>query len=74
MKNSQLEQLILMVNQIVDNNSYHNSDAQIVHITIKHLQTFWARSMKDAIIDYVKCDGAKLNELAIKAVEHLSAS
>ena len=72
MKNSQLEQLILMVNQIVDNNSYNISDSQTVEITRNHLKTFWARSMKKSIIDYANSDGKELNELARKSVELLS--
>ena len=68
----QLEQLILMVNQIVENNSYNISDAQTIEITKNHLKTFWARSMKKSIIDHVNSGGKELNELARKSVELLS--
>lgn len=72
MKNNQLEQLILMVNQIVDNNIYNGNDEEVIEITRNHLSLFWARSMKKSIIDYANSDGKELNELAIKSVELLS--
>lgn len=72
MSDNQLEQLILMVNQIVENNTYHMSEDETIVKTSNHLETFWARSMKTMIIDYVNSGGGKLDRLAKKSIVHLS--
>jgi len=46
MSQSQLGQLISMVNQIAANNTYKANDEQAATKVANHLQRFWAPSMK----------------------------
>jgi formate dehydrogenase subunit delta len=66
MRNSK-EQLIHMVNQIAENNQ-HGGTEKAATVTSVHMQKFWARSMKEDIIDYAKTDGSDLSESAKAAV------
>ncbi len=68
---TQLEQLIVMINQIVDNNSYGNTTEQTADATAVHLKKFWARSMKQQIIEYLEQDGSELQPAAKLAVQQL---
>ncbi|WP_036566273.1 formate dehydrogenase subunit delta [Oceanospirillum beijerinckii] len=69
---TQLEQLIVMINQIVDNNSYGNTPEQTADATAVHLKKFWARSMKHQIIEYLEQDGSELQPAAKLAVQQLA--
>ncbi|WP_336367740.1 formate dehydrogenase subunit delta [Marinobacter sp. C2H3] len=71
MSNDQLHHLIKMVNQISDNNRYHDSPEAAAEAVATHLQKFWARSMKQMIIDYAQQDGSELNEMSRAAVARL---
>lgn len=68
---TQSEQLLVMIHQIIDNNSYGKSQEQIAQITAQHLKKFWARPMKQQIIDYLQQDGSQLSEPARLAVHKL---
>ncbi len=69
---TQLEQLILMINQIVDNNSYGNTPEETAETTATHLKKFWARPMKQQIIQYAQEDGSELQPAAKLAVQQLA--
>ncbi len=66
MRNSK-EQLIHMVNQIVENNQ-HGGPEKAAAATSVHMKKFWARSMKEDIIEYLKTDGSDLSDTAKLAV------
>ncbi len=66
MRNSQ-QQLIHMANQIVENN-LHGGDENAANVTLVHMQKFWARSMKEDIINYLKTDGSDLSDPAKVAI------
>ena len=72
MSHSQLEQLITMANQIADNNTHHDTEADSVHFIAMHIKKFWARSMKQQLIEYAQRDGSELNFLALQAVFELA--
>lgn len=65
------EQLIHMVNQIAENNQ-HGGIEQAANVTCGHMQKFWARSMKNDIIEYLKDDGADLSETSKAAIRLLN--
>ncbi|MGQ4877809.1 formate dehydrogenase subunit delta [Billgrantia sp. LNSP4103-1] len=72
MSRSQLDSLIQMANQIAANNvHYGTAAAERVHL---HLKKFWARSMKQQIVDYLRRDGSELSPLAREAVALLAES
>lgn len=71
---TQLEQLLVMLNQIIDNNSYDRSPEQTADATATHLQKFWARSMKQQIIAYMDEDGSELSETGRLAVQKLQST
>jgi len=72
MSQNELEHLIQMTNQIVANNSYFGNEEQTATVTASHLKKFWARSMKQQIIDYAQNDGEQLSPAARMAVEQLA--
>jgi formate dehydrogenase subunit delta len=61
------QQLIHMVNQIAENNQ-HGGEEKAASVTSVHMQKFWARSMKEDIIEYLKTDGSDLSDTAKVAV------
>ena len=67
---SELDHLILMINQIADNNFAYEDD-EIAEIVANHIKRFWARSMKAQLIAYYQNDGQNLNPAARQAVEIL---
>lgn len=71
---SQLNQLISMANQIADNNRHQGDEAAVANFVASHLKRFWARSMKQQIIDYSKTADNKLNDMAAQAVAILAKS
>ncbi len=68
MGHSQLNQLINMVNQIADNNGHQGDDNVVADFVASHLKRFWARSMKQQIIEYSKTEGNQLNPAAARAI------
>ncbi|WP_323127272.1 formate dehydrogenase subunit delta [Marinobacter sp. JSM 1782161] len=69
--NSELHHLIQMINQISDNNLHHGNNAQAADKVATHLKKFWARSMKQQIIDYAGSDGSELTDVSKLAVARL---
>ncbi|NVK41014.1 MAG: formate dehydrogenase subunit delta [Oceanospirillaceae bacterium] len=68
---NQLDTLIHMANQIAANNSHYGSEAEATARVHSHLTKFWARSMKQQIIDYLQNDGSELSPLARDAISQL---
>ncbi|WP_020680904.1 formate dehydrogenase subunit delta [Marinobacterium rhizophilum] len=71
---NQLDTLIHMANQIADNNSHYGTQEEAAARVASHLTKFWARSMKQQIIDYLHSDGSKLNPLAQIAIAQMQSS
>jgi len=61
MSTSQTGHLITMINQIASNNNYKSTDENTAKIVANHIKKFWARSMKENILQYSKEDGAELS-------------
>ena len=68
MGNHQLTSLIKMVNQIAENNTHIGDEAEAAQMVADHLGKFWARSMKQQIIDYRQQDGSQLLPVADQAI------
>ena len=73
MSDLQLNNLIKMLEQIIANNLHHGSDQQIVAVATDHLHKFWARSMKQIIINYANENPDTLSVLARMTVAQLEA-
>jgi len=71
MSSAELNNLIKMVNQITDNIAIGDNEAVIARKVADHIRSFWARQMKEKIIDYAACDGKQLNAVARNAVLQL---
>lgn len=71
MPSAELNNIIKMINHIADNIAIGESDAVTAPKVAAHIRSFWARSMKDKIIDYAVCDGKQLNNIAKIAVLQL---
>ena len=68
MTNTELDHLIIMINQIADNIAVNDSSAKVTAKVADHVTRFWARSMKDLIIDYANNDGERLRPIAREAI------
>lgn len=71
MSHNQLDTLVHMVNQIATNNAAYDTDEAAQRVA-NHLQRFWARRMKQMIIDYNLSGGDDLSPIARLAVTQLS--
>jgi len=71
MSSAELNNLIKMINQIADNIAIGDNEAVTAPKVAAHVRSFWARQMKDKIIDYAICDGEQLNAVAKIAVLQL---
>lgn len=71
MSDEQLSNLIQMLNQISANNLHHPTEEAASEIIANHLRMYWARSMKQMIIDYAEADGRDLSSLSRHAVATL---
>jgi formate dehydrogenase subunit delta len=71
MSSAELNNLIKMVNHIADNIAIDESIVVTAPKVAEHIRNFWARSMKEKIIDYATCDGEQLNAVAKVAISQL---
>lgn len=69
MGNHQLTSLIRMVNQIAANNTHIGDESEAAQMVANHLGKFWARSMKQQIIEYREHDGSELLPVANQAIQ-----
>jgi formate dehydrogenase subunit delta len=72
MSTSQLEHLISMINQIASNNCYKKSDEETAGFVANHLKMFWAVSMQDKLLQYMKDDGVELSnasKIALRSIK-----
>lgn len=72
MSDQQLLNLIRMINQISDNNLHHGDEGEAAEVVATHIKKFWARSMKQDIIDYAESDGIELSTVSRLAVKRLT--
>ncbi len=72
MSQSQAAHLVLMANQIAANNSYGDDIEQTASVVFAHVKKFWARSMKQQIVEYAKTDSRDMNPAVKRAVELLA--
>ncbi|MCM5705511.1 formate dehydrogenase subunit delta [Larsenimonas salina] len=70
---NEVDVLVKMINQISINNRHHGEDAAAAEEVAHHLKKFWARRMKQQIIEYAEKDGADLNDVSKLAVARLKA-
>lgn len=73
MSDQQLNNLIKMLEQIIANNLHHGDDAQVAAVAAEHLHNFWARSMKQLIINCADQHPERLSTVAQQAVALLKA-
>jgi len=73
MSETELSRLIHMANHIAANNDFQSNTTESAATTASHIRKFWARSMKQQIIDYVAQDGSELCPAARLAVQQLDA-
>ncbi|BES69549.1 hypothetical protein RE428_05670 [Marinobacter nanhaiticus D15-8W] len=66
----QLHHLIKMINQI-STNLDHGDKHKAAEAVAAHIKKFWARSMKQQIIEYEDIDGSELNQVSRLAVAQL---
>ncbi|MEX1057002.1 MAG: formate dehydrogenase subunit delta [Natronospirillum sp.] len=52
----QLHSSIRMINQIAANQTHHDNDEQAAEAVAAHLKKFWARGMKQQIIEFAATD------------------
>lgn len=71
MTDKQLDNLIKMIDQILANNLHHGEEDKITDVAADHLKKFWARSMKQRVIEYAHSDQAELSPLARATIEKL---
>ena len=69
MSNNQLDQLVKMINQIADN----AGNGQDVGAVALHVTRFWARPMKQQIVEHYHQGGEGLNTVAKQAVQQLAS-
>ncbi|GAB4306052.1 MAG: hypothetical protein Kow0083_16020 [Methylophaga sp.] len=70
MSHNQLDTLIRMINQIAANNRAYQTEEAAERVA-NHVKRFWARSMKQMMIDYYLSDGEALCPVAKQAVGRL---
>lgn len=73
MSEQQLDNLVRMLDQILANNRHHGEEDRVTEVAADHLKKFWARSMKQQIIDYAHSHPDSLSPLARATVEKLEA-
>ncbi|MBL4764531.1 MAG: formate dehydrogenase subunit delta [Colwellia sp.] len=71
MSTSQIQHLISMINQISSNNNYKKSDEETASFVANHIRSFWARSMKEQILQYAAEDGSELSNASRIALTQL---
>jgi len=72
MSSTELDNLIKMANQIAENIAIGDNQEVVAAKVAEHICSFWARPMKDKIVDYATCDGEHLNSVARVAILKLS--
>ncbi|RBW52009.1 formate dehydrogenase subunit delta [Marinobacter sp. F3R11] len=73
MKDQELNNLIKMLDQIIANNLHHGDDDKVAGVAADHMRKFWARSMKQQIVDYANGPSSELSALARLTVARLQA-
>lgn len=71
MSDQQLNNLIKMIDQIIANNLHQGDANRVTDIAAGHLHTFWARSMKQQIIEYANTEQGQLSPLARATIKKL---
>lgn len=63
--------LIKMANEIAFNIAPGKDEKLVAKAVAKHINHFWARSMKEQIINVLETSDHELSPIAIKAIEEL---
>jgi len=71
MADVELAHLIKMINQIADNIAIGEEADVACEKLLIHIQRFWARSMKQRIIQYANTGGGELRPMARDAISQL---
>ena len=66
----ELDRLVKMANQIADNFEVHDD---VIERTADHLRRFWAPSMRQSLLDYVREGGAELDAVVVAAASRLAS-
>lgn len=74
MSEQQLNNLIKMLEHIIANNLHHGDDAQVAAVVADHLHKFWARSMKQLIINYAHANPTELSLVAQLSLAQLQVT
>ncbi|MEQ8516197.1 MAG: formate dehydrogenase subunit delta [Chromatocurvus sp.] len=72
MSGQQLRNLIRMINQISSNNLHHGDEDQAAEVVAVHITKFWARGMKQQLVDYAEADGQDLSRVSRLAAKRLA--
>lgn len=67
----EIDHLIKMINQIADNIAIGENDDVAAPKVADHVKRFWARPMKEKIIQYAESDGESLQPAARVAISLL---
>ena len=71
----QLRSSIRMLNQIAANQRHFANDDQAAEAVAAHLKKFWARSMKQQMVEFVAAGGgSELSPIALQAIGKLGPS
>lgn len=73
MAHSELDHLILMINQIAANNISAGDEQAVADMVAGHVQKFWSRRMKAMLSEYAEQGGEELHPAAKLAAEMLRA-
>ncbi|MCO4321509.1 formate dehydrogenase subunit delta [Aliidiomarina quisquiliarum] len=73
MSEQQLSNLIKMLEQIIANNLHQGEAAEVAEVAATHVHNFWARSMKQLIINLANTHPEQLSTVALQAVVLLQA-
>lgn len=69
-----IDNLIKMANQIAANVDHGGGDEAAAERVAEHLKKFWARSMKQDIVEYARSEGDRLTPVAKLAVLKLAGN
>lgn len=70
----QLNHLIRMLNQISANHQHHDDIQQAASAVANHVRKFWARTMKERLINCSEEDRARLSPTALRSIALLIES
>jgi formate dehydrogenase subunit delta len=70
----QVNNLIKMLDQIIANNRHHGDDDKVTDVAADHLHKFWARSMKQQVIECANENPEALSGLSRMTIGKLAGA